>query len=72
MGIGTEMMGHAIDNFFEVVERTGAYGLILQSLDTKTKDFYYKLGFADYGDEASRRMILPALGVIEYRKQLGL
>ena len=64
-GIGTLLMGHAIDGFYEIIDRTGVSALTLKPINENAKTFYESVGFSVYGK--SGRMILPADAVLEAR-----
>jgi GNAT superfamily N-acetyltransferase len=66
-GIGTLLMGHAIDDFYEVIKRTGVAALTLRAINENARKFYSTLGFADFGDQALHKMLLPAQSVVELR-----
>jgi GNAT superfamily N-acetyltransferase len=64
-GVGRLLMGKAIDDFREVIERTGVFGLVLQAIDDRVQSFYSDLGFENYGEKIHRKMILPAIAVLD-------
>jgi GNAT superfamily N-acetyltransferase len=65
--IGTHLMGQAIDDFYEVANRTGIAALTLQPIDEQKALFYKKLGFTAYGSRTIPRMFLDSKSVIEFR-----
>jgi ribosomal protein S18 acetylase RimI-like enzyme len=65
--IGTDLMGKAIDDFYEVADRTGISALTLQPIDEQKALFYKKLGFVPYGQRTIPRMFLDAKTVIDFR-----
>jgi GNAT superfamily N-acetyltransferase len=67
-GIGTLLMGKAIEDFADVVDRTGVFALIIQAIDRRVQAFYRHLGFEDYGDPALLKMILPAMSVMDAKR----
>lgn len=66
-GFGRAIMGSAIQDFYEIAVRTGIYAMTLTAIDTKTAEFYGKLGFVYYGDRDATQpsMLLPSRSVIE-------
>jgi GNAT superfamily N-acetyltransferase len=66
-GIGTILMGAALQDFYEVAVRTGIYALTLVAVDREVAKFYERLGFVQYGnpDAMQPKMLLPADSVIE-------
>ena len=60
-------MGSVIQNFYEIAVRTGIYAMTLSAIDSKTTEFYERLGFVHYGDPgaAQPNMLLPSRSVIE-------
>jgi GNAT superfamily N-acetyltransferase len=70
-GIGTLLMGHALDDFYQVVDRTGVAALTLHPISTNAAKFYTSMGFRPYGSSNPQRMLLPAEAVVEIRKKTG-
>ncbi|WP_143029882.1 GNAT family N-acetyltransferase [Bradyrhizobium brasilense] len=68
-GIGTLLMGHALDDFYQVVERTGVSALTLHPISTNAAIFYSSIGFQPYGTGSTKRMLLPADAVMETRRK---
>jgi GNAT superfamily N-acetyltransferase len=68
-GIGTVIMGRALDDFYEVATRTGVFAMTLVAANRSVVRFYADLGFVIYGDQAAAqpKMLLPAAAVIEAR-----
>ncbi|WP_316196275.1 MULTISPECIES: GNAT family N-acetyltransferase [unclassified Bradyrhizobium] len=66
-GIGTLLMGHALDDFYEIVDRTGVAALTLEPISTNAAQFYNSMGFKSYG--SGKRMLLSAEAVLAVRKQ---
>jgi GNAT superfamily N-acetyltransferase len=66
-GYGTVLMGAVLQDFYEVVIRTGIFSLTLQAINRDVMDFYKRLGFVQYGNPHAEmpKMILPAQSVIE-------
>jgi GNAT superfamily N-acetyltransferase len=60
MGIGTLLMGRALDDFYQVTDRTGIAALTLSPIDENAASFYRSLGFEPYGTSTLRSMYLPA------------
>ncbi len=48
-GIGTLLMGHALDDFYQVVDRTGVAAMTLSPKSTNAAAFYTLIGFEPYG-----------------------
>lgn len=65
-GIGTLLMGRAIDDFYQVTDRTGIAALTLKPISNEAKLFYRKLGFEPYDGE--QRMFLSAETVIPLKE----
>jgi GNAT superfamily N-acetyltransferase len=65
-GIGTLLMGHALDDFYQVVDRTGVAALTLQPISSNAAAFYTEIGFRPYG--SGKRMLLSADAVLEVRR----
>jgi hypothetical protein len=61
-------MGRAIDDFYEVSDRTGIAALTLKPISKAASSFYGSLGFSSYGDGELQPMFLPAETVIEARE----
>jgi GNAT superfamily N-acetyltransferase len=59
-GLGTLLMGRALDDFREVVDRTGVAALTLKPISLDAAGFYSGLGFVPYGQGNPKRMFLPA------------
>jgi GNAT superfamily N-acetyltransferase len=59
-GIGTLLMGHALDNFHRVADMTGVSALTLKPINKSVATFYATLGFTPYGQDNPRRMFLAA------------
>ena len=68
MGIGTLLMGHALDDFYQIVDRTGVAALTLQPISTNARMFYDSIGFKPYA--SGKRMLLSAEAVIATRALL--
>jgi GNAT superfamily N-acetyltransferase len=66
-GIGTLLMGHALDDFYQVVDRTGVAALTLHPISINAESFYSSIGFAPYGTGKPKRMLLSAEAVIAFR-----
>lgn len=66
-GIGTLLMGRALDDFFHVSDKTGISALTLKPINAAAAAFYKELGFAPYGIGELPRMFLPADSVITAR-----
>lgn len=66
-GIGTLLMGHALDDFYEIVDRTGVAALTLQPISENAARFYTLMGFKPYG--TGKRMLLSAEAVLAVRNQ---
>ncbi|WP_456710531.1 GNAT family N-acetyltransferase [Bradyrhizobium sp. USDA 4452] len=69
LGIGTLLMGHALDDFYQVIERTGVAALTLHPISTNAATFYSSIGFQPYGTGNPKRMLLSADAVIETQKK---
>ncbi len=66
LGVGTLLLGHAIDIFKSAANLIGVPFMTLFAVNRKTADFYKKLGFREYGPTASTpRMLLPAQSVLD-------
>jgi GNAT superfamily N-acetyltransferase len=48
-GIGTLLMGHALDNFYNFADSAGVIALTLKPIDSNARTFYTGLGFVEYG-----------------------
>jgi len=69
-GWGTIMMGHIIRECYEVIIRTGIFGITLTARNTRAAVFYERLGFVRYGrNNDSPDMFLPAQSVSEITEQ---
>lgn len=69
-GIGTLLMGRALDDFAMIADRAGAYAITLVYLSDDTRKFYESLGFEYYGRrKKARKMLLPAQSVLEAMMQ---
>jgi GNAT superfamily N-acetyltransferase len=66
-GIGTLLMGHALEDFYQIVDRTGVAALTLQPISTNAATFYKSMGFRFYGP--GKRMLLSAEAIIAARTQ---
>jgi len=68
-GIGTILMGAALDDFHIIAVRTGVFALTLEAVDRETMKFYDGLGFVPYGpaDAMMPKMLLPADAIIAAR-----
>jgi len=66
-GYGTVLMGAALQDFYDVVIRTGIFAMTLQAANRDLMEFYQKLGFIVYGNTFAimPKMILSAEAVIE-------
>jgi hypothetical protein len=60
-------MGTALQDFYEIVNRTGIFAMTLQALNRDLMDFYRKLGFEIYGNQYATmpKMILSAQAVVD-------
>lgn len=63
-GIGTLLMGKALDDFREIVDKTGVSALTLKPINEYAAEFYGALGFLPYGQENPKRMFLPAEDIL--------
>ena len=75
-GVGTALMGRALDEFYEVTDRTGVAALTLKPLNRDAAAFYASLGFSVFGDHAllpdgMPSMFLPAETVVQAREAAG-
>jgi hypothetical protein len=66
-GVGTFLMGHALDDFYQIVDRTGVAALTLEPISANAGMFYDSIGFRPYG--SGKRMLLSAEAVIAVRAQ---
>jgi len=71
-GVGTALMGRAIDDFYEVTDRTGIAALTLQPISRDASAFYASLGFSVFGDGELPPMFLPAETVMQVRERAGI
>lgn len=67
-GVGRLLMGRAIDDFYQVSDRTGITALTLKPIDAAAAAFYTSLGFSSFGDGELPPMFLPAETVIQARE----
>lgn len=70
-GIGTLLMGRAINDFYQVTDRTGIAALTLKPISEDAAAFYNSLGFSVFGDGDLPPMFLPAETVIQARESVG-
>jgi GNAT superfamily N-acetyltransferase len=71
-GIGTLLMGHALDDFYQVVDRTGVAAMTLSPISTNAAAFYTLIGFEPYGTSSPQRMLLSAEAVMAVRSSSAL
>jgi GNAT superfamily N-acetyltransferase len=66
-GYGTVLMGAALQDFYEIVNRTGIFAMTLQALNRDLMDFYHKLGFVAYGNEHATmpKMIISSQAIVD-------
>jgi GNAT superfamily N-acetyltransferase len=67
-GIGTLLMGHALDAFYQVVDCTGIAALTLSPISANAATFYASMGFKPYA--SGKRMFLSAEAVIAVRERV--
>jgi hypothetical protein len=60
-------MGHALDDFYQVVDRTGVAAMTLCPISTNARTFYGLIGFNPYGSGDPQRMLLSAEAVIAFK-----
>jgi GNAT superfamily N-acetyltransferase len=70
-GIGTLLMGSAIEDFYQIADRTGIAALTLTPISNAAASFYGSLGFITYGSGDLPPMFLPAETVIRARESSG-
>ncbi|MBR0852553.1 hypothetical protein JQ543_32820 [Bradyrhizobium diazoefficiens] len=70
-GIGSLLMGHALDDFYQVVDRTGIAAMTLEPISQNAATFYSTIGFVPYGSRNPKRMILSAEAVMAVRGNNG-
>jgi GNAT superfamily N-acetyltransferase len=69
-GVGTFLMGRALDDFYEVATRTGISALTLKPISTDAEIFYATLGFVPYGNAAPfRRRYLLAEALMRAKQE---
>lgn len=67
-GVGTLLMGRAVDDFYHVTNRTGIAALTLQPISVRAREFYKSLGFEAAEDAERPHMFLPAETVLDLHK----
>src|SRR5258708_34654529 len=65
-------MGHALDDFYQVVDRTGVAAMTLSPISTNAAAFYTLIGFEPYGTSSPQRMLLSAEAVMAVRSSSAL
>jgi GNAT superfamily N-acetyltransferase len=65
-GIGRLLMGRALDDFYQIVDRTGIAALTLEPISANAGMFYRSLGFRPYGP-GGKRMLLAAEAIMAIR-----
>ena len=70
-GIGSLILGKALDDFYEVATRTGVFVLTLTAINNSAEMFYRGLGFQSI-EGHPRMMNLAIEDLIATRRKLGL
>lgn len=63
-GLGTRLLVHALQSSVRAFEYAGGYGVVLTP-EVGTEGFYEQYGFDTYGDELSKRMVLPSASIVD-------
>lgn len=71
MGLGEQVLIHAVNAFHDVVLATGIVAMTLVAANERAVRFYERLAFRRYGSAGSQRMLLPALTAVEMRRLLA-